>query len=110
MAESVANYAAEEAYYSDDLYDYAPSEEVAYEGETTSMEASVDIPEAVESNRKLIRTVNITAETREFDYDSYISEYDGDYKIHSYTYNCDEPLSNSEFYFSFKHFHLQFMI
>lgn len=60
--------------YSDDIYEYGETEE-AYE-ETSSASAgssasSEDVPSDSEiqsnSNRKLIKTVNLTAETREFD-------------------------------------------
>ena len=62
--------AMEEAYeYSDDVYDYEAPE--AYEESTAAGSAASEAPSDSEimsnSNRKLIKTVNITAETREFD-------------------------------------------
>ena len=74
--EAIAEAAAAEPEYSDDLYDYdyAAETEEAYDnsagGSSTAAgggEAVSDSEIMANSNRKLIKTVNMSAETREFD-------------------------------------------
>ncbi len=65
-------YAAAEAYdYSDDVYEYEePVEEEAsadYKAAGSDSDVATDEEIQSNSNRKLIKTVNLTAETREFD-------------------------------------------
>ena len=63
--------AAESYAYSDDLYDYAAEEEADIEPEEARAAGESEAPSDSEilasSNRKLIKTVSMSAETREFD-------------------------------------------
>ncbi len=74
MPESKAAYdtgnyaAAEEAYeYSDDIYEYEEPMEARETADTSGGDVPTDSEIMSNSNRKLIKTVNISAETREFD-------------------------------------------